>query len=172
MPRGRSRYATPGPRAGSVLLDTGRGARRRRRRRRRGRGGGFGWDRLFRWLIVLAVLAAAAAGAWFWRAHENAIDARHDAAQRFVAAWVKRDRAAMWRELTPAAQRATPQRRFANAYANADRAAGVEKIEAGRIGSEQDGHIAVPVTVRTDIFGRLRGTIRLPVSGTGDDAGV
>ena len=172
MPRGRSRYATPGPRAGSVLLDTGRRGARRRSRRRRGRGGGFGWDRLFRWLIVLAVLAAAGAGVWYWRSHENAIDARHDAAQRFVAAWQKGDRTAMWRELTPGAQRATPQRRFATAYANADRAAGVEKVEVGRVGKEQDGRIAVPVTVRTDIFGRLRGTIQLPVSGTGDDAGV
>jgi beta-lactamase class D len=156
-----------------VLLDTGRrGARRRRRRRRRGRGGGFGWDRLLRWLIALAILAGAGAGVWYWRAHENAIDARHDAAQRFVAAWVKGDRAAMWRQLTPAAQRATPERRFANAYANAARAAGVEKIRVGRTSQERDGRIAVPVTVRTDIFGPLRGTIELPVSGTGDDAGV
>ena len=30
----------------------------------------------------------------------------------------------------------------------------------------------MPVAVRTDIFGTLRGTIALPVSGTGDDAGV
>jgi peptidoglycan glycosyltransferase len=173
MPRGRSRYATPGPRAGSVLLDTGRrGARRRRRRRRRGRGGGFGWDRLFRWLIVLVVLAAAAGGVYLWRSQVDAVDARHDAAQRFARAWSRGDRAAMWQELTPRAQRATPRRRFATAYANANRAAGVEAIRIGRIGEERDGRIAVPVTIRTDIFGPLRGTIALPVSGKGDDAGV
>src|SRR4051812_21206793 len=100
MPRGRSRYATPGPRAGSVLLDTT--ARRRRRRRRRGRGrGGFGWNRLFRWLLGLAVLAAIGGGIYLWRAREDAIDARHAAAQRFAAAWAKRDAKAMWHELTP-----------------------------------------------------------------------
>src|SRR4051812_18463978 len=106
MPRGRSRYATPGPRAGSVLLDTGRGSRRRRRRRRRGRGGGFGWGRLLRWLIALVILAAIGGAAWLWRSHEQAIDARQESAQRFAAAWQRGDRGAMWRELTPAAQRA------------------------------------------------------------------
>jgi peptidoglycan glycosyltransferase len=155
-----------------VLLDTGRGARRRRRRRRRGRGGGFGWDRLFRWLFALALLAAVAAGVYLWRAREDAINARHDSAQRFAAAWAKRDSAAMWRELTPQAQRKTPQRRFVAAYANADRAAGVKAVKVGRIGKEHDGKIAVPIVVRTDIFGRLRGTIELPVSGKGDAAGV
>jgi penicillin-binding protein A len=155
-----------------VLLDTGRGRARRRRRRRRGRGGGFGWGRLFRWLFALAVLAAIGAGAYYWRAREDAIDARHEAAQRFAAAWAKRDEKAMWRELTPGAQRATPERRFVTAYANADRAAGVETVKVGAVGEERDGRIAVHVTVRTDIFKTLKGTIELPVSGKGDDAGV
>ena len=31
---------------------------------------------------------------------------------------------------------------------------------------------AVPVTIETDIFGPLRGTLAVPVSGRGDDAGV
>src|SRR5919198_5834876 len=101
MPRGRSRYATPGPRAGSVLLDTGRGGARRRRRRRRGgygpRGPGFGWRRLFRWLIGLAVLAAIGAGVYVWRTREDAIHARETAAERFVAAWARGDHKAMWR---------------------------------------------------------------------------
>src|SRR5215208_4190421 len=174
MPRGRSRYATPGPRAGSVLLDT-RGVRRRRRRRRRpygGRGGGFGWDRAFRWLLALLVLGAIGAAAWFWRSRENAIEARHDAVERFATAWEKGDRAAMWRELTPEAQRATAQRRFATAYANADRAAGVRSVTIGRIGEERDGTIAVPVAIATEVFGPLRGTLQMPVSGSGDDAGI
>ena len=172
MPRGRSRYATPGPRAGSVLLDTGRGTRRRRRGRRRGRGGGFGWNRLFRWLFVLLILAAVAGGVYLWRARENAVDARQNAAQRFAAAWAKRDSKAMWDELTPGAQKANPERRFVTAYANADRAAGVEAVRVGPVGKEHDGKIAVPVIIRTDIFGRLRGTMQLPVSGKGDAAGV
>ncbi|HEY6691972.1 MAG TPA: penicillin-binding transpeptidase domain-containing protein [Solirubrobacteraceae bacterium] len=155
-----------------MLLDTGRGRRRRRRRRRRGRGGGFGWGRLFRWLFALAILAAIGAGVYYYRAREDAIDARHDAAQRFAAAWAKGDQKAMWRELTPGAQRATLERRFVTAYANADRAAGVKAVKVGAVGEERDGRIAVPVTVRTDVFKTLKGTIELPVSGKGDEAGV
>jgi penicillin-binding protein A len=172
MPRGRSRYATPGPRAGSVLLDTGRGSRRRRRRRRGGRGGGFGWSRLFRWLLVLAFLAAIGAGVYVWRARENAIDARHTAAGRFAAAWARGDRKAMWHELTPAAQKANPERRFVTAYANANREAGVKSVKVGAVGTEKDGRIPVAVRVRTDIFKTLNGTVMLPVSGKGDRAGV
>jgi peptidoglycan glycosyltransferase len=156
-----------------VLLDTG--ARRRRRRRRGrysgGRGGGFGF-RPLRWLLALAVLAAIGGGVYLWRAREDAIDARHDAAQRFAVAWARGNHKAMWRELTPAAQKATPERRFLTAYANADRAAGVKVVKVGRIGSEHDGKVAVPVIVRTDIFRTLRGTIQLPVSGKGEEAGV
>jgi penicillin-binding protein A len=89
-----------------------------------------------------------------------------------VKAWERGDRAAMWRELTPRAQRATHERRFATAYANANRAAGVRKVQVGRLSEERDGRITVPIRVRTDVFGVLSGRITLPVSGTGDDAGV
>src|SRR4051812_50053632 len=111
MPRGRSRYATPGPRAGSVLLDTGRGSRRRRRRRRGGRGGGFSFSRLLRWLFALAILAAIGAGAYLWRAREDAIDARHTAAQRFAAAWAKGDHKTMWRGGSAPGPKADPRGR-------------------------------------------------------------
>ena len=159
MPRRRSRYSTPGPRAGSVLLDTGRRGARRRRRRRRG-GGGVGWGRLAaRLLVVLAVVGAAAGGVYLWRSHENAQDARRNAAERFAAAWQGRDPAAMWRALSPRAQAITPERRFVTAYRNADRAAGVRAVKVGTLGPERDGRIALPVAVRTDIFGTLRGTI-------------
>jgi peptidoglycan glycosyltransferase len=172
MPRRRSRYSTPGPRAGSVLLDTGRRGARRRRRRRRG-GGGVGWGRLAAWLIVLtALLGAAAGGVYLWRSHENAVDARRSAAERFAAAWQRGEHAAMWRALSPRARAATPERRFVTAYRNADRAAGVRAVKVGRPAPERDGRIALPVAVRTDIFGTLRGTMSLPVSGTGEEAGI
>ena len=161
MARRRSRYATPGPRAGSVLLDSP--ARRRRRRRR---------PRIGRWLAALAILAAMAGGAYAWRTQVEAGDARHEAAERFAAAWARGDHAAMWRELTPRARGATPQRRFVTAYRNANREAGVREVRIGRLGPERDGRVAVPVAIRTDIFGALRGRIALPVSGRGEDAGV
>ena len=121
---------------------------------------------------MLLILAAVAGGVYLWRARENAVDARQNAAQRFASAWAKRDSKAMWEELTPSAQKANPERRFVTAYANADRAAGVKAVRVGPVGQERDGKIAVPVIIRTDIFGRLRGTMQLPVSGKGDAAGV
>ena len=122
--------------------------------------------RIGRWLLVLAILAALAGGAYAWRSQVEAGDARHETAERFAAAWEGRDPAAMWRALSARA-RATPERRFVTAYRNADREAGVRAVKAGTLGPERDGRIAVPVAVRTDIFGTLRGTIAVPVSGTG-----
>ena len=123
-------------------------------------------------LVVLVVLGAVAGAVYLWRSHENAVDARRTAAERFATEWERGDHAAMWRALSPRARAATGERRFVTAYRNADRAAGVEAVQVGTPGSERDGRIALPVTVRTDIFGTLRGTITLRVSGTGDDAGV
>ena len=142
-----------------MLLDSP--ARRRRRRPRVGR-----------WLAALAILAMIGSGVYLWRSQVEAADARQEAAERFATAWAERDHAAMWRELTPRARAANPQRRFAAAYANAEREAGVRAVEIGRIGDERDGRVVVPVSIRTDVFGALRGTIALPVSGTGDEAGV
>jgi penicillin-binding protein A len=142
-----------------VLLDSP--ARRRRRR-----------PRIGRWLVGLGILAAIGGGVYLWRSWEEAGNARFEAAERFAEAWSRGDRAAMWRTLTPRARVATPERRFVAAYRNADRAAGVQQVEIGRIGPERDGRVAVPVSVRTDVFGRLRGTIALPMTGSGDEAGV
>ena len=142
-----------------MLLDSP--ARRRRRRPRFGR-----------WLLALAFLAAVAGGVYLWRSQVEAADARHEAAERFAAAWARGDQPAMWRELTARSREATPERRFVTAYRNADREAGVEKVTIGRLGPERDGRVAVPVTVETDIFGTLRGTIAVPVYGRGEEAGV
>jgi penicillin-binding protein A len=171
MARRRSR-TVPTRRAGSVLLDTA--PARRRRGRRYGRRRDDGWRRA-RWgrrLFLLLLLAALVAGALAWRARTEAADARREAVARFAAAWEQGDRAVMWRTLSPTARRAVPERRFVDAYRNAERAAGVRRVQTGRLGSEHDGRIAVPVAIRTEVFGSLRGTLAVPVSGSGDEAGV
>ncbi|HET9738520.1 MAG TPA: penicillin-binding transpeptidase domain-containing protein [Solirubrobacteraceae bacterium] len=174
MARRRSRSA-PTRRAGSVLLDTAPARRRRRRGRRRGYGrrdAGFGRARWGRRLAVLVLLAAVVAGALAWRARSDAADARREAVERFAAAWEENDLPAMWRTLSPAARRAVPERRFVTAYRNAQRAAGVRRVRTGRLGAERDGRIALPVAIRTDIFKTLRGRLAIPVSGSGEEAGV
>jgi peptidoglycan glycosyltransferase len=171
MARRRSPYARPMPRAGSVLVPAGRSGSRRRRRRRR-RDAGFDSGRLARWLGALTLLAAIVAGALVWRSYADSTNARRDAAQRFATAWSHGDLPAMWRSLSPRARAATPKRRFVTDYRNVNRAAGVQQVRTGRVGRERDGRVPVPVAVGTKLFGTLRATIELPVSGTGDDAGV
>src|SRR5882672_7881468 len=125
MSRRRSRRVAPGRRAGSVLMASGGSAPRRRRGRRPPRGGRLRLGAFLRGIGVLAVLAAIAGGVVVWQTHTTAAQDRRDAAERFTTAWSRSDWAAMWRALTPAAQKAHPQAGFAAANRNALRAAGV-----------------------------------------------
>src|SRR5262245_4181833 len=159
MARRRSSYARPMPRAGSVLV-----ASSRRRRR--------SWRPPTRLFGVLAAAALIAGGAYLWLQFINAGDARRDAVQSFADAWARGDHAAMWNELTPRAREANPERQFLTDYRAANRAAGVRRVEIGAVGEERDGVVPVRVTVRTRPFGPLDGTIGVPVSGTGDEAGI
>ncbi len=118
------------------------------------------------------LLAAIVAGALAWRARTEAADARRETVERFAAAWERGDLAAMWRTLSPAARRAVPERRFVTAYRNAQRAAGVRGVRTGRLGAEREGRIGLPVAIRTDVFKTLQGTLAVPVSGRGDEAGI
>jgi peptidoglycan glycosyltransferase len=167
MPRRRPRYSTPAHRHGSPFLA--------------GSGGGFAVGRRPRrnWprtvlvvLIVAAVAGAIVAGVVLWREHEDAKGDRRDAAQKFTRAWAKGDYAAMWDELTPAARQKHSRAAFAAAYRRAAREATQRGVRVGRPASERDGRIAVPVAVATRHFRTLRGTVALPVSGSGEDAGV
>ena len=87
-------------------------------------------------------------------------------------AWVRGQWSVMWRALTPGARVAYPEARFVAAYRSADRAAGVRTLRIIKVGAEGGGGIPVAVRVGTLDFGTLRGTIVLPVSGTGNRAGV
>jgi cell division protein FtsI/penicillin-binding protein 2 len=78
----------------------------------------------------------------------------------------------MWRTLTPRARAAHPEVGFASAYREADRAAGARAVMIGRLVTAPGGKPAFAVAVRTRDFGTLRGTIALPVSGSGGTAGV
>ena len=125
------------------------------------------------WLLgVLVVVAAVAAGVFAWRSVASGDGGRRAAAERFLTGWTRRDSVVMWQALTPPARAAYPQARFSAAYRSADRAAGVRWVRAGKLGRDQAGGIAVPVSVGTAEFGTLRGTIVLPVSGSGNGVGV
>jgi beta-lactamase class D len=148
------------------------GAAPRRRRGRQPRGGGLRLGAILPGIGVLAVLAAITGGVVVWQTHTTAAQDRRDAAMRFTTAWARSDWAAMWRALTPAAQKAHPQAGFAAANRNALRAAGVRAIRIGRLGRPRGGSLPVAVAMQTREFGTLRGTVLLPVSGKGTGAGV
>ena len=125
------------------------------------------------WVLgVLVVVAAVVGGLFVWRSGASGDGGRRAAAERFLMGWTRRDWAAMWQALTPSARAAYPEARFAAAYRSADRAAGVRWVRVGKLGGDHDGEISVAVWVGTAEFGTLRGTIVLPVSGTGNDVGV
>jgi peptidoglycan glycosyltransferase len=153
-----------------VLLVAGRSGRRRGRS---GRGAQIGGGR--RWGPVLVggvVLAVVIGGVFVWRSLGAGDGGRRAAAERFVTAWESGSRRAMWQALSPRARAAYPQARFLAAYRAAERVAGVRAVTAGPLGAEHDGKITVGVRVGTADFGTLRGSIVLPVSGTGSTAGV
>jgi peptidoglycan glycosyltransferase len=154
-----------------VLMAGSHGAGRRRRG-----GPSFGGrpSRRIPWLRIAAVLAVAGlvAGGLLWRAQVQARDDRRAAAARFVAAWERLDHAAMWRALTPSARAATTQTEFAAAYRRAERAAGVKSVRAGPLRDERETSVRTRAVVALRDFPTLRGTIALPVSGSGEAAGV
>jgi len=146
-----------GPGGGSMLTPVGV---HRRRARRIGPA------------AVFAVLALVAAGVAVAIVLTSRDDGRRAAAQRFVSAWTRGDTAAMWNALDDDAKSRYPERRFTALVRSANRAAGVRSVSAPKVGKLQGDHVSVPVAVRTATFGVLRGTISLPVGGSGSSAGV
>ena len=87
---------------------------------------------------------------------------------RFVSAWERGDYASMHAMLTPEARERWPLQRFARAYRRAAATATVARVRASRPRKAQNDAIAVPVDIRTRIFGDLRTTVTLPL-GEQDD---
>ena len=91
-------------------------------------------------------------------------------AERFAGAWTRGDFPAMRAELSEQSRRATPARRFSDAYRAAAATATATAVAHGEVGEPQDGVVSVRMTVTTRVFGRIRGTLRLTFSGgEGDD---
>ena len=174
MARRRSRFVAPGPRAGSVLQASGRSGPRPAAR------GGAGVGSAVAGLAVVFCACCACWSCWrwwcggvlVWRSLAGGDRGRRAAAERYATAWVRGQWPAMWRALTPGARAAYPEPRFVAAYRSAYQAAGVRTLRVIKVGAESDGGIPVAVRVGTLDFGTLRGTIVLPVSGTGSRAGV
>ena len=93
-------------------------------------------------------------------------------AERYVHAWEAGDYAAMYRELSPAAQRRVSRDRFARLHRAALATATARSLAAGRAERPHDGVVRVPMVVRTRIFGTVRVALDLPLTGSGTSARV
>jgi penicillin-binding protein A len=149
-------FAGPAPRGSARWLEPA-GARRRRRRLP------------IVPFVVLAALLAGGVGAYaFLHARSQDEARRREAAAGFVAAWERGDLRAMYGLIGAAARRESPFPSFRADYRAADRKATVRAVEAGRPGPLRGGRVPVPVRVRTELFGTLKGTITLPLAVEGD----
>jgi len=122
--------------------------------------------------VLLIVLLAAGAAAWFLRSRHNESTRLQNAAAGFADAWNRRDTAAMWALLSARSRREYPRERFGTSYRAADRAATVTAVRAGPAGEPRDGIVAIPVTVTTRLFGTLHGRVWVPVASEGGSGRV
>jgi cell division protein FtsI/penicillin-binding protein 2 len=103
-------------------------------------------------LFVLVGLVAGSCGA----------SEEESAGARFASAWERSDWTAMHRELTLDAQRRYPPAALQRAYTGAAATATATAVDAGRVRGDGDAAV-VPATVRTRVFGTVRGELRLPM---------
>ncbi|MGI8729720.1 MAG: penicillin-binding transpeptidase domain-containing protein [Solirubrobacteraceae bacterium] len=93
-------------------------------------------------------------------------------AQRYVDALARGDYAAMYVELTDAAQRERSLQAFTDDHRRAAVVATAVAFAPGLVGEPGDGVVDVSMTVKTRIFGAVRATLRLPFEGDDDDARI
>ena len=119
--------------------------------------------------MLIVILAALGYGGYEVVRAQLDTDERRATVEQFVRAWEKGDYEAMYALLDAPSQRANPKISFLADYRRANRSATVEKVTIGRIGPLRgDGTVRVPVTVTTDDFGKLEGTLTFKASETED----
>ena len=122
--------------------------------------------------LVIAVLALLTVAAGLVVLLADDPDIAQERAERFVTAWERGDFATMHAELSEDGQRATPLAEFRAAYGRAAATATATAFRAGRVDKSRDRVVAVPMTVRTRVWGPVRTTLRLPFDSSGDDPHV
>jgi penicillin-binding protein A len=117
---------------------------------------------IFRALPALALIAVVslAAGAFMGSRTPSASERTAD---DFAQAWQRADLPAMYALLDERSRAAYPLRAFRRAYARTAATATTIRVTAGEPDGVHDGSIAVPVSVQTRVFGRIRGRVLLPV---------
>lgn len=122
-------------------------------------------------MALVAVLGAAGLSGYL------VLDARADRATEgdrvahYVEAWSRQDFAAMHADLDTASKKRIDEQRFAAYNREQLDTATTKKVVPGEI--VRDGErFSVPVTVDTRMFGALKGTVELRITGEGDQARI
>jgi peptidoglycan glycosyltransferase len=112
-------------------------------------------------------LAVVALVAFVYGAISAAGSSEQDMAKRFVDAWASQDFAAMHAELSASAQQKHPVSELASGYLEAQEASTATAIDPGDADepTSVDGTdiVDVDVGITTRLFGKVRGTLRLPL---------
>lgn len=90
----------------------------------------------------------------------------------YVTAWRDSNFATMYHLLDTRSRARLSSTDFQAAYAGAATTASLISLTPGRVGQPHGNVIAVPVVVRTRVFGTLRETIDVPFSGSGSGARI
>ena len=118
--------------------------------------------RKFRALPALGALAVVALGVGI-AAGVGASSRAERVARDFGSAWAKGDYGAMHRLLSRDARDRFDIRSFRGAYENSRRIATSTTMRVAAPEGERGGTVPLPVTVRTRVFGMVRGEVRLPL---------
>ena len=113
-------------------------------------------------LPALGGLALVAGGAGMVVGSQAQSGSQRTAAE-FTQAWERGDYGAMYGMLDDASREVHSREEFRAAYRDAAATATATGIRAGDPEGERNGSIAVPVEVKTRVFGTLRANLRLPV---------
>jgi cell division protein FtsI/penicillin-binding protein 2 len=111
--------------------------------------------------FAIGVVAATAPG----RAERRLV-------KSYVTAWAHGDYAKMYSLLDSGSRRRIKGSRFAAAYQEAARTATLTGLVLDRVGGRVGGAIPVRMRARTKLFGTLRETLYVPLSGSGSGASV
>ncbi|MCK9250241.1 MAG: penicillin-binding transpeptidase domain-containing protein [Solirubrobacteraceae bacterium] len=121
-------------------------------------------------MVAVLVLAGGVGGYVLLSARADRA-AEERVARAYADAWAKGDHAAMYRRLDDVTHDRVSAQRFAELNREAVATATATRIVPGEPSRDGDA-FDLPVAVQTRLFGTFRGTIRLPIEGSGDDARI
>jgi penicillin-binding protein A len=121
--------------------------------------------------VPIAVIAGVAIGVVLVMRAASARSERHLVTE-YVTAWAAGDYGHMYSMLDPASKQSISKAKFAAAYRHDEMTATVQKLTAEQVGHRRGDLIPVQTLVSTKLFGELRETLEVPLTGSGSGATV